>query len=107
MLLAYTLGRIIYLAARALLTLQWGMRTLCLEDYKLLYSDLLQLTRLAARWITLVALITIVSGCSWFGKDDIEIADNGEQQIYLEAQRSLDSGNFNTAIRTLQLLESR
>ena len=83
------------------------MRTLCLEDYKLLYSDLLQLTRLAARWITLVSLITAVSGCSWFGKDDIEIADNGEQQIYLEAQRSLDSGNFNTAIRTLQLLESR
>ena len=83
------------------------MRTLFLEDYKLLYPDLLQLTRLAARWITLVALITVVSGCSWFGKDDIEIADNGEQQIYLEAQRSLDSGNFNTAIRTLQLLESR
>ena len=72
-----------------------------------MYSDLLQPMRLAAKWIAFIALAVSISACSWFGKDDIEIADNGEQQIYLEAQRSLDSGNFNTAIRTLQLLESR
>jgi outer membrane protein assembly factor BamD len=83
------------------------MRTLCLEDYKLLYSDLLQSMRLVAKRIALIALVVAISGCSWFGKDDIEIADNGEQQIYLDAQKSLDNGNFNTAIRTLQLLESR
>ena len=53
------------------------------------------------------ALFMLLAGCSWFGGDDIEIADNGEQQIYFEAQRYLDSGSFDLAIRTLQLLESR
>jgi len=50
-------------------------------------------------------LITLLSGC--FGNDDLEIADSGEQQLYFEAQRHLENENFDLAIRTLQLLESR
>ncbi len=34
-------------------------------------------------------------------------ADSGEQQIYQEAQRYLRSGNFDLAVKSLQLLESR
>jgi len=34
-------------------------------------------------------------------------ADAGEQQMYQEAQRYLRSGNFDLAVRSLQLLESR
>jgi len=48
---------------------------------------------------------TLLSGC--FGNDDLEIADSGEQQLYFEAQRHLENENFDLAIRTLQLLESR
>lgn len=50
-------------------------------------------------------LATLLSGC--FGNDDLEIADSGEQQLYFEAQRHLENENFDLAIRTLQLLESR
>lgn len=34
-------------------------------------------------------------------------ADSGEQQIYQEAQRYIRSGNFDLAVKSLQLLESR
>jgi outer membrane protein assembly factor BamD len=49
-----------------------------------------------------------VQGCAWFGdNEDVPIADSGEQQIYFDAQEHLENGNFDLAIRTLQLLESR
>ena len=56
------------------------------------------------------ALIFLLSltllGCS--GNDELpDIADGGEQQMYEEAQRYLRNGNFDLAVRTLQLLESR
>ena len=45
-------------------------------------------------------------GCS--GNDELpDIADTGEQQMYEEAQRHLAGENFDLAVRTLQLLESR
>lgn len=49
----------------------------------------------------------VLTGCS--GNDQLpDIAnDAGEQQIYQEAQRYLRSGNFDLAVRSLQLLESR
>ena len=50
-------------------------------------------------------VVTLLSGC--FGNDDLEVADSGEQQLYFEAQRHLENENFDLAIRTLQLLESR
>lgn len=50
-------------------------------------------------------LVALLGGC--FGNDDLEIADSGEQQLYFEAQRHLENENFDLAIRTLQLLESR
>ncbi len=50
-------------------------------------------------------LVSLLGGC--FGNDDLEIADSGEQQLYFEAQRHLENENFDLAIRTLQLLESR
>jgi outer membrane protein assembly factor BamD len=43
------------------------------------------------------------------GNDELPdiAADSGEQQIYQEAQRYLRSGNFDLAVKSLQLLESR
>ena len=55
----------------------------------------------------LLALITLSSGCSWFGGDDELVADSGEQQLYREAQRHLKNENFSLAVRSLQMLESR
>lgn len=53
-------------------------------------------------------LVWLVQGCSWFGdNEDVPIADSGEQQIYFDAQEHLENENFDLAIRTLQLLESR
>ena len=53
-------------------------------------------------------LALLVQGCAGFGKDeDVPIADSGEQQIYFDAQEHLENENFDLAIRTLQLLESR
>ena len=95
------------MATRALLALQWRMRTRRPEDYKPLPAT----TRPRAPFFAPAAIFIFFSlaltGCSWFGGDDIEIADTGEQQIYLDAQRYLDNGSFDLAIRTLQLLESR
>ncbi len=55
-----------------------------------------------------VLWILLLPGCAWFGDDeDVPIADTGEQQIYFDAQEHLDNENFDLAIRTLQLLESR
>ena len=45
-------------------------------------------------------------GCAGKDRGDLP-SDTGEQQIYKEAQRYLNSRNFNLAVRTLQLLESR
>ena len=54
-------------------------------------------------FILLLALL----GCS--GNDELPdmAADSGEQQMYEEAQRYLRGGNFDLAVRSLQLLESR
>ena len=47
----------------------------------------------------------LFTGCA--GKDKEIAADTGEQQIYKEAQRYLNSKSYSLAVRTLQLLESR
>lgn len=44
-------------------------------------------------------------GCA--STDDQPLADTGEQQIYEDAQRYLGNGNFDLAVKSLQLLESR
>ncbi len=59
------------------------------------------------RLVSIALMLAMISACSWFGGDDIEIADSGEQQIYFDAQKHLENKNFDMAIRTLQLLESR
>jgi len=69
-------------------------------------------TRSASLRLPLIPLlmgIVLLSGCSFFGDDDeLDVAaDSGEQQIYFDAQRYLDNENFDLAVRTLQLLESR
>tara|TARA_R110000823_G_scaffold295738_6_gene415709 strand:- start:37373 stop:38233 length:861 start_codon:yes stop_codon:yes gene_type:complete len=55
----------------------------------------------------ILLLSFVLFGCS--GNDELPDmgADAGEQQIYREAQRYLRSGNFDLAVRSLQLLESR
>ena len=59
------------------------------------------------RTILILLLSFVLFGCS--GNDELPDmgADAGEQQIYREAQRYLRSGNFDLAVRSLQLLESR
>jgi outer membrane protein assembly factor BamD len=79
------------------------MRTLLLS----FSSDASFYLHKSIRLIWIAMLLSMVSACSWFGGDDIEIADSGEQQIYFDAQKHLENKNFDMAIRTLQLLESR
>lgn len=54
-----------------------------------------------------ILAVLALAACS--GNDELpEIAaDAGEQQMYQEAQRHLNNRNFDLAVRTLQLLESR
>ncbi|MEE4203040.1 MAG: outer membrane protein assembly factor BamD [Halieaceae bacterium] len=56
----------------------------------------------------LLAILTALALTGCLGTDEIEVAqDSGEQQIYREAQRYIENGNFDFAIRALQTLESR
>ena len=58
--------------------------------------------------LALVAVITLaLNGCSSLHNDDIKIDDDGEQQIYSNAQRHLENKKFDMAILALQLLENR
>ena len=62
------------------------------------------------KWSVLVLVVSLgLSGCSLFGDDDeLQVdANSGEQQMYRQAQRYIDSSNFDLAIRALQQLESR
>ena len=53
----------------------------------------------------MLCLLVLFTGCA--GKDKEIASDTGEQQIYKEAQRYLNSKSYSLAVRTLQLLESR
>ncbi len=56
----------------------------------------------------LILLATLlVYGCAGNDEELNIAADSGEQQIYEEAQRYLRNGNYDLAVRSLQLLESR
>jgi len=59
------------------------------------------------KYILVILLSLVMLGCS--SNDELpEIAaDTGEQQMYDEAQRYLRNDNFDLAVRSLQLLESR
>ena len=72
-------------------------------------KQLAYILRQAVKLPAAMALLLLLSGCSFFGDDDeLDVgAESGEQQIYYEAQRYLDNGSFGMGIRTLQLLESR
>ena len=62
------------------------------------------------KWSVLLLVVSLgLSGCSLFGDDDeLQVdANSGEQQMYRQAQRYIDSSNFDLAIRALQQLESR
>jgi outer membrane protein assembly factor BamD len=67
------------------------------------FSTLVKLLKYA-----LVLLLSLaLYGCS--GNDEVPdiAADTGEQQMYEEAQRYLRNSNYDLAVRSLQLLESR
>lgn len=59
------------------------------------------------RILLVIFMGLLLIGCS--GNDQLPdiSSDAGEQQIYQEAQRYLRSGNYDLAVRSLQLLESR
>ncbi len=57
--------------------------------------------------ISLCVTILLTPGCSWLGGDDELDNISGEQQLYKEAQRNLKSENYDLAIRSFQMLESR
>ena len=54
-----------------------------------------------------LALLVGLGGCAGNDEDSEFSADSGEQQIYDQAQRYLNSRSFDQAIRALQALESR
>jgi outer membrane protein assembly factor BamD len=58
------------------------------------------------KYIALFLVLGTLAACSGNDTPDIS-ADTGEQQMYEEAQRHLNSHNFDLAVRSLQLLESR
>jgi outer membrane protein assembly factor BamD len=55
----------------------------------------------------LLLVLTLLGACA--GKDELPdiAADSGEQQIYDQAERYLNSRNYDLAVRALQALESR
>ncbi|MDP4916313.1 MAG: outer membrane protein assembly factor BamD [Haliea sp.] len=55
----------------------------------------------------ILLILALLVGCA--GNDELDelSADSGEQQMYENAQRYLRSRNFDLAVRSLQLLESR
>ncbi len=59
------------------------------------------------KYILIASLLAGLAACS--GNDELPdiAADSGEQQIYDEAQRYLRNQNYDLAVRSLQLLESR
>ena len=60
-----------------------------------------------------IALVSTLAGCSWIpfiGGDDETIEpeiETSEQKLYRDAQRMLRTGNYQQAIGSLQMLESR
>lgn len=57
--------------------------------------------------ILVILLSLAIAACSSTEESSELAADTGEQQMYEEAQRYLRNSNFDLAVRTLQLLESR
>lgn len=59
------------------------------------------------KYALIIFLSMLVYGCS--GNDELPdiSTDTGEQQMYEDAQRSLGNKNFDLAVRSLQMLESR
>jgi len=56
--------------------------------------------------ILIILLASVLVACS--SNDELpDLADRGERQMYEEAQRYLGNRNFDLAVRSLQLLESR
>lgn len=58
------------------------------------------------RVVLFLLLSSLVAACSG-NKDMPDMVDRGERQMYEEAQRYLNNRNFDLAVRSLQLLESR
>ncbi len=67
--------------------------------------DKLLVTLVKYVFVLLIGLFLI--GCSGNDKRDELAADTGEEQIYAEAQRYIRNSNYDLAVRSLQLLESR
>ena len=61
----------------------------------------------ALKYALILFLSLALYGCS--GNDELPdiAADTGEQQMYEDAQRYLRGANYDLAVRSLQLLESR
>ena len=56
------------------------------------------------------AFALAITGCAWFGGDDEDerdIPEGGQQTLYEDARRSLQSGNYASGILRLQRLEAR
>lgn len=61
---------------------------------------------LIARLLALTLAVTLAA-CSGNDEQPDIAADSGEEQMYAEAQRYIRNGNFDLAVKSLQLLESR
>jgi outer membrane protein assembly factor BamD len=61
----------------------------------------------ALKYVLILILSLTLYGCSGNDEKSELAADTGEEQMYAEAQRYLRNDNFDLAVRSLQLLESR
>jgi outer membrane protein assembly factor BamD len=59
------------------------------------------------KYVLILLFSLTLLGCSGNDERPDIAADTGEQQMYEDAQRYLRGGNFDLAVRSLQLLESR
>lgn len=65
------------------------------------------LTRWFLPTLLSLAMGLTLAGCSGNDEQPDIAADSGEEQMYSEAQRYLRNGNYDLAVKSLQLLESR
>lgn len=54
-----------------------------------------------------LALVTLLSACSWWGGGDQPPPDIPEQQLYEEALSAMEQDNYSLAVEKLQMLEAR
>jgi len=59
------------------------------------------------KFVWTLLIVSQLSGCGWFSKEEDETKDWSASQFYSEAKSALDGGNYDTAIKYYEKLEAR